>query len=411
MKKIYSLIVAILLSGIISFGQKISKENVYNHISFLAHDDLKGRGTSTEDEIHAAKYIAQQFEKYGLHPLGNDEYYYHFSFKKSNNPHGDDSIAVAETRYGLNVIGMIDNGAPHSIVIGAHYDHLGLGHDHNSLDANPEDKIHNGADDNASGTAGVIELARYFSENEVSNNYNYIFMAFSGEELGLIGSKKWCDDPTYPLQKINYMLNMDMIGRLNDSSKKLLIYGVGTSDSWIPALENVNTYFSVKYDSAGIGPSDQTSFYLKDIPVLHFFTGQHSDYHKPSDDIEYVNFDGEVKVLELMLDLIQYLDAKPKLNFYKTKSNEGDKVSFKVTLGVMPDYVYEGKGMRIDGVTDGKPAQKGGIEKGDVIVQFGDDKIESVQDYMKALSKYKKGDKVKIIVNRAGNNIEKVIEL
>ncbi len=236
-------------------------------------------------------------------------------------------------------------------------------------------------------------------------------MTFSGEELGLVGSKKWCENPTYPLDKINYMLNMDMIGRLNDSTKKLLIYGIGTSDVWKEAIEKNNQYFSIKYDSSGVGPSDQTSFYLKDIPVLHFFTGQHSDYHKPSDDIEKINIDGEVQVLELMINIIHTLDGNAKLKFYKTANAESNKVSFKVTLGIMPDYVFEGKGLRIDGVTDGKPASKAGIQQGDVITQFDQYKVENVNDYMEALSHFKKGDKVKIILLRGTETIEKAVDL
>jgi Zn-dependent M28 family amino/carboxypeptidase len=313
-------------------------------------------------------------------------------------------------RKGINVIGFLDNSAVNTIVIGAHYDHLGLGHDHNSLDANPEDKIHNGADDNASGTSGVLELAKYFSENNVKENYNFLFICFSGEELGLLGSKKWCDNPTIDLTKINYMINMDMIGRLNDSTKKLLIYGVGTSPTWVPLLQKTNAYFSIKMDSSGIGPSDQTSFYLKDIPVLHFFTGQHSDYHKPTDDVEKINLAGEKKVLEYIVDLINQTNSLPKLTFAKTASPVSTKSKYKVTLGVMPDYTFEGTGMRIDGVTDNKPAFKAGIKTGDIIIELGGQKINNVQDYMKALSGFNKGDKTIVGVKRGNENLSLALE-
>lgn len=391
-------------------AQRVNLSQVYDDIEYLSSDYLEGRGTSEPGEEKTVRFVSSQFKKIGLTPMGNDKYYYHFQFKKSKNPHETEAISGKEYE-AANVIGFLDNGAPYTVVIGAHHDHLGFGHDHNSLDPNPIGKIHNGADDNASGVAGVLALAEYFANNDIIEKNNFLFMTFSGEELGLVGSKKWCENPTYPLNKINYMLNMDMIGRLNDSTKKLLIYGIGTSDVWKETIEKNNQYFSIKYDSAGVGPSDQTSFYLKDIPVLHFFTGQHSDYHKPSDDIEKINIEGEVQVLELMINIIHSLDDNEKLKFYKTANSESNKVSFKVTLGIMPDYVFEGKGLRIDGVTDGKPASKAGIQQGDIITQFNQYKVENVNDYMEALSHFKKGDKVKIIILRGTETLEKEVEL
>lgn len=405
-KYITTLIIAcISVSGI----AQINVKHIKKDISYLASNKLKGRGTSSAEEKIAATYIASSFKKSGLVPKGNDSYLYNFVFKKNSNPH-DTSLVNIPERKGINVIGFLDNSAVNTIVIGAHYDHLGLGHDHNSLDANPEDKIHNGADDNASGTSGVLALAKYFSENNVKENYNFLFICFSGEELGLLGSKKWCDNPTIDLTKINYMINMDMIGRLNDSTKKLLIYGVGTSPTWVPLLEKTNAYFSIKMDSSGIGPSDQTSFYLKDIPVLHFFTGQHSDYHKPTDDVEKINLAGEKKVLEYIVDLINQTNSLPKLTFAKTASPVSTKSKYKVTLGVMPDYTFEGTGMRIDGVTDNKPAFKAGIKTGDIIIELGGQKINNVQDYMKALSGFNKGDKTIVGVKRGDENLSLALE-
>lgn len=388
---------------------QINESQLKKDITFLASDKLKGRGTSSPEEKIAADYIATSFKATGLAPKGNDNYLYHFTFKKNSNPHDTTTINIPE-RKGMDVIGYLDNGAKHTIVIGAHYDHLGLGHDHNSLDANPEDKIHNGADDNASGTAGVLELARYFASNKKKEAYNFLFMCFSGEELGLLGSKKWCDNPTIDLTSVNYMLNMDMIGRLNDSTKKLLVYGVGTSPTWVPLLDKQNSYFSIKKDSSGIGPSDQTSFYLKDIPVLHFFTGQHSDYHKPSDDIEKINLNGEKKVLEYIVSLVEATEAMPKLIFSKTAAPVSSNSSWKVTLGVMPDYAFEEQGMRIDGVTDGKPASKAGLITGDIVIELGSEKVNNMQDYMKALSKFKKGDKTKVVIKRGKETLTKEVE-
>ncbi|MEZ5046849.1 MAG: M20/M25/M40 family metallo-hydrolase [Chitinophagaceae bacterium] len=393
MKQIAFLLLSFTLLYQQSNGQRIRKDKIIDHVSFLASDALLGRATSSEDEGKAAAYIADAFKRMDIAPKGNRGYFHYFTYKKSNqnDPHGTTESSTGVTMKSKNVVGFIDNGAPYTVVIGAHYDHLGLGHDHNSLDANPEGKIHNGADDNASGVAGLLELARYFRSNGIKEKNNFLFIAFSGEELGLLGSKKWCEYPSYPLKKINYMINLDMIGRLNDKTKKLLVYGVGTSDVWIPTLEKINTFFTFKYDSSGVGPSDHTSFYLKDIPVLHYFTGQHSDYHKPTDDLDKVNAQGEVYVLEHIIDLIYALDTESKLHFYKTKSVD-TKMSFKVTLGIMPDYAYDGKGVHLDGVTENKPAHRAGLEKGDVILKLGSFETLTMQDYMKALGQFEKGE-------------------
>lgn len=392
----------VLLSALASFtfAQNFNETRIKSHIAFLASDKLKGRGTSSQEELMAANYIATEFQKAGLTSFNNG-YLKPFVFKKNLDPH-DTSLVGIKERTSNNVVGFLDNKAPYTIVIGAHYDHLGLGHDHNSLDANPEGKIHNGADDNASGTAGVIELANYFSGNKKTEPFNFLFICFSGEELGLIGSKKWCDNPDLDLAKVNYMINMDMIGRLSDSTRKLVVYGVGTSPVFVPLIDSIPTKMSIKKDSSGVGPSDQTSFYLKDIPVLHFFTGQHSDYHKPSDDADKINYKGEAEVLTYISTLVEKTYNYPKLAFSKTRSPDSGKTSFKVTMGVMPDYTFEGPGMRIDGVTDGKPASKAGVLKGDVVTKLGGEEVKDVMTYMKALSKYKKGDSTTVEVLRNG---------
>ena len=390
-----------------SAAQSFNPASIKKHVSFLASDKLKGRGTSTEEEKKAAAYIAAEFKSAGLTSFGNS-YLKEFTYKKSTNPH-DTSVANLPVKYSANVVGFLDNKAPYTIVIGAHYDHLGLGHDHNSLDPKPDGKIHNGADDNASGTSGVIELANYFSRNKITEPYNFLFICFSGEELGLIGSKKWCENPDLPLDKINYMINMDMIGRLNDSTRKLMIYGVGTSPVFVPLIDSLPGNFSIKKDSSGVGPSDQTSFYLKNIPVLHFFTGQHSDYHKPSDDAEKLNYQGEADVLSYIAACIEKTFHYPRLGFAKTRNPDTGKSSFKVTMGVMPDYTYEGEGMRIDGVSDNRPASRAGIQAGDVVKKLGDMPVKNVEEYMKALSKFKKGDATTVEILRKSET--KVLEL
>ncbi len=387
-----------------SFGQQINVSNLKKHIKYLASDKLKGRATGTQNELTAANYIRINFSNLKLEPKGNlNSYYYSFKFNTPKDK--QDTIGGAPVS-AIDVVGFLNNDAENTIVIGAHYDHLGMGFDHNSLDPNPEGKIHNGADDNASGVAGVIELARYYSTNKVREKYNFLFICFSGEELGLFGSKKYCENPTIDLSKVDYMINMDMIGRLNDSTNKVIVYGVGTSPEWVSMIDHVQSSFTIKKDSAGIGPSDQTSFYLKNIPVLHFFTGQHSDYHKPSDDVAKINFIGEKKVLEYIIQIIDKTLELPKLKFLETRNTSSEPRKYKVTMGVMPDYAFDGKGMRIDGVTEGKPAYKAGVKKGDVVLKLGETKVESTNDYMKALGAVKKGDVVEIIILREEKEIK-----
>jgi hypothetical protein len=393
------LMVAALAWGAALSAQYVSEKNIRKTVYYLASDKLEGRGTGSKGEDKAAKYIAKSYKKAGLQPKGdNQTWYHHFTFTPSANPHST-APAVGKTIKSRNVVGYLDNGAPYTVVIGAHYDHLGMGHDHNSLEANSAGKIHNGADDNASGVAGVLELARYFSRNKVKEQYNYLFICFSGEELGLVGSKRFAEFPTIDLKTVHFMVNMDMIGRLNPEGK-LMVGGVGTAPDFVPLLERLQTDLVLAKDSSGVGPSDHTSFYLKNIPVLFFFTGQHTDYHKPSDDAHLVNYPGATKVVNLIAEVIQNLDKKPKLTFQETKNKTADTPAFKVTLGIMPDYVWEKEGVHVDGVTTGRPADKAGVQRGDVILGMGDMPVNTMEDYMQCLSKFQKGQSTTLKIKR-----------
>jgi len=385
-------------------AQSISAAELKRHISYLASDELKGRGTSSEEEKLATEYLASEFKKAGLQPI-NGSYIKPYEFRYNTNPH-DTGQSHLPVRTSNNVAAWLNNNAKYTIVIGAHYDHLGLGHDKNSLDVSPEGKIHHGADDNASGTSGVIELARYFANNKKKEPFNFLFICFSGEELGLLGSKKYVEKPDVELSKINYMINLDMVGRLNDSTKKLMVYGVGTSPVWVPLINKTPSSLIMVKDSSGMGPSDQTSFYLKGIPVLHFFSGQHSDYHKPTDTEDKINYPGQVQILEYIIKLIENTFKYDKLEFLKTRNPDMGRSSFKVSLGVMPDYTYDGKGMRIDGVSDNKPAIKAGVQPGDIIIQLGTHPVSDVKEYMKALGNFNKGDKTTIEVLRNGEHVK-----
>ena len=315
-------------------------------------------------------------------------------------------------RTGRNVVGYMDNGAAHTVVLGAHYDHLGYGEDGNSMVRTENPGLHNGADDNASGTAALIELARMLKK-EKKNSFNYLFIAFSAEELGLFGSKFFTENSTIPLTSINYMINMDMVGRLNDSSKTLTVGGYGTSPTWGKAFTSIsdNRYLKLKLDSSGTGPSDHSSFYRKDIPVLFFFTGLHTDYHKPSDDAERINYTGELRIIQLIQELIETTGSEPKLSFTKTREQQmGTSTRFTVSLGIMPDYSYSGNGVRVDGVTEGRPAQKAGIKAGDIITKLGELSIASMEQYMKALGSFKKGDKTTVSYTRDSTEYTASIE-
>jgi Zn-dependent M28 family amino/carboxypeptidase len=270
--------------------------------------------------------------------------------------------------------------------------------------------IHNGADDNASGTAAMLELARLLSKSKIRSS-NFMFIGFSGEELGLFGSKFFVENPTIPLSTVNYMINMDMIGRLNDSSKTVTIGGYGTSPNWNPILMTIkNTELKLKFDSSGTGPSDHTSFYRKDIPVLFFFTGLHTDYHRPSDDVDKINFMGTTFIVKYIMSLIQKSQDHGKLVFSKTREQQSTtSARFTVSLGIMPDYTFSGSGVRIDGVSDGRPAKLAGIITGDILINIAGIPITSVESYMQILSKFKKGDSVKVVFRRGAD--EKTVNI
>jgi Zn-dependent M28 family amino/carboxypeptidase len=308
-------------------------------------------------------------------------------------------IAIgAKTREGHNVIGFIDNGAANTIIIGAHYDHLGWGDDQNSL-TNAKAEIYNGADDNASGTAAVLQLAKLLKDSKLKNN-NYLFICFSGEELGLFGSKYFTSHPTIDLATVNYMINCDMIGRLNDDTKNISVGGFGTSPVWGKILPSRTKSLNVKFDSSGIGPSDHTSFYLKNIPVLFFFTGTHPDYHKPTDDADKINYTGELRVIQYIYDVISETNKSGKISFSKTRDQQMNGPQFSVTLGILPDYTSSENGLRIDAIIKGKIAEDAGMKAGDIIKALGDYKVSDINSYMAALSKFKKGDATKVIILR-----------
>lgn len=382
---------------------------IKDDVMFLSNDSLEGRQTGSEGEQKAAKYIAQRFEDLGLQPKGTNGYFQEFSFKPKTNPHQKVSYTVKDgdsTITGTNVIGFIDNQAENTVIIGAHYDHLGYGAE-GSLYRGETKEIHNGADDNASGVGVLLDLAKKLKDTNKSNNY--LFITFSGEEMGLLGSNYYAKNPTVNNDKANYMINMDMVGRLKADST-LAVYGVGTSPIFKQTLKAHNDKFKLVQNESGVGPSDHTSFYNVDIPVLHFFTGQHEDYHKPSDDFDKLNYDGMSTISNYIFEVITDLNDNGKLAFRKTKNESEETPRFKVGLGVIPDYLFDGEGMRIDGISEDKPAQKAGLEKGDIVVKMGDSSVTDMMSYMKVLSTFKEGDKTTVVVDRNGEMVEKEIQ-
>jgi len=400
------LIIIVFFMGFTACKKEHQPENnIREDVTFLADDKLEGRETGTKGEKKAATYIAERFKNLKLEPKGTSGYFQEFTFKPKTDPHQEVKYSTANadsTITGTNILGFINNNASRTIVVGAHYDHLGYGAE-GSLYRGEDKAIHNGADDNASGVAVMLNLASKLKNINTSNNY--LFMAFSGEEMGLLGSNYFVKNSTIHLDSINYMLNMDMVGRLKKDST-LAVYGVGTTPIFKQVVNASNTKFKIIEKESGVGPSDHTSFYLSDVPVLHFFTGQHKDYHKPSDDSELLNYEGMEAVSNYIFDIITDLDDNGELAFRKTKNESDDAPRFKVTLGVVPDYMFDGKGMRIDGVSEERPAQKAGLQKGDVVIQLGEHQVIDMMSYMKALSKFEEGNTTTVKIDRNGKIIE-----
>ena len=386
----------------------ISVGKLRQHITFLASDDLRGRGTGTDDERRAAAYIAEEFQLAGLLPKGDNGTYFQTFLTKTKNGN------LTPPAGANNVVGYLDNGAKRTLVIGAHYDHLGMGLQDGSLEPNPQGKLHNGADDNASGVAGVLELARHFATNQIAEKHNLLFICFSGEELGLNGSRYFANNPTVGFETTDAMLNMDMIGRF-EPAKGLTIGGLATSPVWNKIVADATTAAGMKFraDSAGTGGSDHTSFYVKNLPVLFFFTGVHTDYHKTSDDIDKINFEGEAKILGLVADIIKRTgEVNEKIQFRQYTDPHAAtnvRMSFKVTMGLLLDYSFDGPGIKVDGVVASRPAQAAGIQAGDTVVKLGGYPLENVQGYMEALGKFEKGQTVDAQILRDGKLISKPV--
>ena len=305
-----------------------------------------------------------------------------------------------------NVIGVLEGSDPilkkENIIIGAHYDHLGRGGE-GSLASKPGE-IHHGADDNASGTAGLIELARLFSVQRPKLKRTLIFIAFGGEEEGLLGSNYYVNHPFAPLTNTVGMINMDMIGRMKD--RKLIIGGVGTAKGWRDLIAPEKS-FELTLNEDGFGPSDHSSFYGKQVPVLFFWTGTHNDYHKPSDTWDKINYNDEAKILSFVARIIRDIDgADKRLTYTTARSDSAPRTSgFRVYLGTIPNYADTTDGLLLDGVRDDSPAAKAGLKAGDRIVKIGNRDVKNVYDYTYALGEMKAGQEYVFEVMRGSEKL------
>ncbi|MEO6694320.1 MAG: M28 family peptidase, partial [Ignavibacteria bacterium] len=311
-----------------------------------------------------------------------------------------------------NVIGFIEGNDPllksEIIVIGAHKDHIGYGA-YGSLYNGNEKKIHNGADDNASGTSGLLEIAQKISADKNKLMRSVLFIAFGAEEAGLLGSSYFTKSELFTKKNIVAMLNMDMIGRL--TGKKLVIYGTGTSSIWDSSLYNINKKFNFNITKipGGFGPSDHSSFYSKNIPVLHFFSGTHTDYHSPSDDFEKINSVDASLIAKMVYDVAMNLnvsDNKPDFVKVVTPSGENKTMAnVKVYVGTIPDYSANVEGMKLAGVKEGSPAEKGGLKAEDIIIKFGNKDVKNIYDYMYAMGEFKPGEEAEVTVLRKNEKV------
>ena len=379
-------------------------------VNWLADDARQGRGLGSEGLARAGLWMEQQFKSIGLEPAGDDGGYRHVfgvPIADPSNPHAQKGFV-----YAFNVIGRIPgNGDLDGVVlIGAHYDHLGFGGE-GSLE--PDSRaIHNGADDNASGSAALLEVARQMHERRGQLKRDVVFMAFSAEERGLVGASNIVRQPPEGLDMDDAvaMLNMDMVGRLRD--EKLSVLGGDSAEEWddlvAPLCERYGLECSIGGD--GFGSSDQAAFFAADIPVLHFFTGTHAEYHKPSDDADLINAEGGARVAWLVSDVGGTIANRDgDLTLVKTSDGPQRRMALKARLGTIPDYAGPSDGspgLLLSDVRPDSPAEAAGLQRGDIVVQIGEMEIASVQDYMVVLSEANPGDTAPIVVIRDGERVE-----
>ena len=392
------------------------------HVRYLADDRLEGRAVATRGERCAGDYIAARFRALGLEPAGENGTYFQSWIVNSEDPHG--GAIHGEARNVVALLPGSDPGGAQALVIGAHYDHLGFG-GFGSLSPDATGSVHNGADDNASGTAVLLAAARALAAGPRLAQ-DVLFIAFTGEERGLWGSAHYVNAPLLPLDGTVAMLNLDMVGRVREGA--LTVLGTGTAEEWTTVLEDANARtaapLDLRFNSDGFGASDHTSFYARGIPVLHFFSNTHPEYHRVEDDWELVNADGMERVADLVTAVVREVVPVSGLAALTPVEGAGNPrgvsaagetssvaSGFRVRLGTIPDYSRESGGMAITAVRAESPAAEAGLGGGDIIVKFGPHEIDTVYDYMDALSEFDPGDEVEVVVLRDGKRLSFTVVL
>jgi hypothetical protein len=385
-----------------TLNRDIDVSELQQHVHWLADPALEGRIAGSKYEAMAANYIADYFHEFGLEPGGDDDTFFQlFSLK------GPMTEAMDLDGYlSRNIIGIVPGNSEIDkyLVIGAHYDAQGKG-GIISMDNSMEPKVHPGADDNASGTAAILELAQYFSNYEPERTL--VFIAFSGEELGLLGSRHFVANSTLPEGEILAMINLDMIGRMENC--EVSIMGTGTALAWPGLIDESNAdSLQISQVTTGRGASDHTAFYEQDIPVLHYFTGTHNDYHRPGDTADKVNFEGLEKVINHVQRVIREIDAieLSELAFVESGDRQPEQMQrSSVILGVLPDYSYDGVGLRLGSVRVGDPGDIAGMLAGDIIIEIEGRLVNDIFDYMDLIDDYDFGDSVEFLVMRDGEEL------
>ena len=398
--------------GLLTFPGRLQAQHspepprLLDDIRFLSDDGLQGRMTGSPGADSAAAYLARRFSQVGLQPAAGG-WFQSFTI-------GREAPVSRQTQSGAllgkNVIGILPGSDPvlrnQTVVLGAHYDHLGRG-GFGSLDPDSTGQVHNGADDNASGAAALIQVAARLAASPPARTV--VFIAFSGEELGLLGSAHYVKDPIYPLASTLAMVNLDMVGRLRNG--RLIVYGARSAKEFPALLDSLNWYagFDLKAQGDGYGPSDHSSFYAAKRPVLHLFTDLHEDYHRTTDDWQKVNYDGLKRVADFSLGLVTALANRTRpLTFLgqphptpaQTAAATPGLPGYGAYLGTVPDMTGSPGGVRLVGVRAGSPAEKAGLRGDDIITRIGRTETPDLQAMTDALRSHKPGETVEIVVRR-----------
>ncbi len=397
--------IAIVVSSCDS-SPAVPPEQILTDIQYLADEAQEGRGLGTAGLDASAAYIANRFGQVGLQPVDDGGYLQEFVLDSTAPALVHSGIGAEEVK---NVVGIIPGRgalANQAVVIGAHYDHLGLGGS-SSLDPDSTGVVHNGADDNASGTAAIIEVARLLAERSAADQRTIVFVAFTGEETGLLGSDYYVKNPVVSNDSTFAMINFDMVGRLRENT--LIAIGTGSATEMPMLLDSVNaeSQFELATQEDPWGRSDHSSFYGASMPVVHLFTDSHEDYHRPTDDIEKLDLDGVVRISEYAADLTwAFATRQDRLTFVDVPRPAPTGMGNGASLGSIPDMSGSPGGVRLNGVRAGSAADEAGLLAGDILVQLGDHEVADLYGMTAALGAYSPGDRVRIVVLRDGERID-----